>query len=110
MAKKAAPVLIEKPAGLSERSQKLWCAMVPGKAQSPGALVMVEQALRALDRADEAGRAIDTEGLTSLTEATGAVHVHPAVKIERENRALFARLWTSMHLDFDGALDADRGW
>jgi hypothetical protein len=59
---------------------------------------------------DQAGRAIDVEGMTWKTETTGAVHVRPAVKIEGENRALFARLWTSMRLGVDHDYDRDGGW
>ena len=109
--KKAATVATpEAPSGLSERSLTLWRAVVPKTVASPGGLIMVEQALRALDRADQAARAVEIEGLTSVTPATGAIHVHPAVKVERENRALFARLWSQMRLEVDWEFDKDRGW
>lgn len=39
------------------------------------------------------------------TAATGALHVHPAVKIERDNRALFARLWLAL-----GFAKEEPGW
>jgi len=71
---------------------------------SPGRLVLVEQALCALDRLDQARKIIEKEGLVLKTESTGALHANPAVKIERENRALFARLWNNLGLDWDMVL------
>lgn len=93
------------PAGLSDRARTLWSSVVPSRAVSPGRLAMVTEALRALDRADQAAAAIQAEGLTFTTATTGAVHVHPLVKVERESRQLFARLWSDLRLDFDRESD-----
>ena len=96
------------PAYLSDRSQQLWEDIVVTKRKhmiSPGRVVLLEQALTALDRADEARDVIKKEGMTTKTITTGAVHVHPLVKVERENRALFARLWKQLGLDFDARVD-----
>jgi hypothetical protein len=38
-------------------------------------------------------RIVDAEGATFTTKSTGAVHIRPEVRIERESRQLFARLW-----------------
>jgi hypothetical protein len=62
---------------------------VKHRAKSPGRLLVLEQCLRALDRADELRAVIDREGLTSTTRTTGAVHVHPLTKLEAEHRSLF---------------------
>ena len=96
------------PEHLSERSQKLWKEIVVIKRKniiSPGRVVLLEQALTALDRADEAAEIVRKEGMITKTATTGAVHVHPMVKVERENRALFARLWKQLGLDFDVKID-----
>ena len=93
------------PDGLSERAQELWRQVVPKHAVSAGRLALIEQALHALDRADEAAALVDAEGLTKTTEATGAVHVHPAQKVERESRQLFSKLWISMGLGWSSQED-----
>ena len=88
------------PEGLSERSTALWASIVPRRATSAGRLALIEEALRALDRADQARRIVDEKGPTFETETTGTVHVRPETRIERENRQMFARIWSSMHLEW----------
>jgi phage terminase small subunit len=95
------------PGTLSERSQALWREIVPRRAKSIGRLTLLEQALLALDRADQAAAELAGKSLTTTTEKTGAVHVHPAVKIEREGRQQFAKLWGQLNLSWDEAVD---GW
>lgn len=101
---------IPAPDGLSERAQALWHAVVPTRGVSPGRLVLIGEALRALDRADEAAAIVDAEGMSFTTETTKTVHLHPLVKVEREQRQLFAKLWSSMcHLEWDSQTDG-RVW
>ena len=95
------------PPGLSERAQALWSAVVPAQAISAGRRALVEEALRSLDRADEMREAVDHDGALTTNATTGMVHVHPCCKIEREARQAFARLWTTMHLEWSRA-DAGR--
>ena len=68
--------------------------------------MLLQAALEALDRADAARLVIDKEGLTFSTETTGALHVHPMVKIEEKSRQLFSRTWRDLNLgwapDIDG--------
>lgn len=107
MARKQAtepPEAPEAPAHLSERAQAVWRDVIY-RARSPGRRVYLQAALEALDRADQAARIVDAEGMTTTTKTSGAVHAHPAVKIEREQRALFARLWNTLHLHWDAQLD-----
>ena len=85
----------EPPAGLSSRSQELWRKLGREHAESTSRQVLFEQALKALDRADQCALAIASEGLTSVTASTGALHVHPLVKIEIESRNQFAKIWFS---------------
>lgn len=109
--KPALPPVPDPPSGLSERALYLWGSVVPARARSAGRLAVIEEALRALDRADAARVALDAEGMVSKTESTGALHVHPLVKVERENRALFVRLWQDLGLAFQQDLDATtRTW
>lgn len=93
------------PAHLSQRAQGLWREIVPRRAVSPERLVLLQVALEALDRADAATEVIERQGMVTTTKTTGAVHVHPLVKVERESRQLFARCWSEMGLSWSVELD-----
>lgn len=108
MTKQAKIEVPEAPAHLSERSKELWLKIVPKRALSPGRLALLQTALESLDRAEQARLEVDRVGLTTTTKTTGAVHVHPLVKVERENRQLFARLWGELGLVWDHELDGRR--
>jgi phage terminase small subunit len=82
----------EAPAGLSDRAVALWRAIAPRVARTPERRVLLEEALRALTRADEASAMVAAEGATIRTASTGMVRAHPALKTERDFRALAARL------------------
>lgn len=106
MVRQTTAPLPEPPAGLSDKSAELWRRVVEtGRVRSPGRLALLEQALVALDTADAAAALVRAEGLVTRTTTSGAAHVHPAVKVEREHRQLFARLWMGMGLEWDGSLD-----
>lgn len=93
------------PAGLSPRSAELWAEVVPKQATSAGRRALVEEALRALDRADQMRVAVDRDGPVTVNETTGMTHVHPCCKLEREARQAFSRLWTQMHLEWSSSED-----
>jgi phage terminase small subunit len=95
----------EPPAHLSDRAKALWSALVPDRARSIGRLTLLQAALEALDRADSARKTIGTGGLTTTTKTTGALHIHPLVKVEREARQQFARIWEQLSFGFDGNED-----
>ncbi len=73
--------------------------------EAPERLALLQAALEALDRADSARITVETEGMTSTTKTTGAVHIHPLVKVERESRAQFMRAWDQLGLRWDQKLD-----
>ena len=89
----------EAPEHLSERARELWAQLAGGKVKGPGPLALFQAALEAMDRADGAREAIAQEGLTVTTKTTGAVHVHPLVKVESDARRQFAQLWKDLGLD-----------
>ena len=93
------------PVGLSEKSAELWASVAGRRAKSPERLALLEQALRALDRADEAAAVVVQEGLTRTTTKSGAVHVHPVLRVESESRTLFAKIWQNLGLAWDCELD-----
>lgn len=95
------------PTGLSPRSVALWCAVVPYRAMSAGRIALVEEALRALDRADQMREAVDRDGPVTVNATTGMTHVHPCCKLEREARQAFSRLWTQMGLEWSSDEDGN---
>ncbi len=91
---------IPPPAHLSERSRKLWRQLVPLRIDTPGRLALLQTALECLDRCDEARGALAREGLVTTTKATGAVHLHPLARVEKESRQQFLSAWTALHLQY----------
>jgi hypothetical protein len=89
------------PVGLSERSTALWQAVVTACARSLAQLALIEQALRALDRADQARQRLGNEGLHFCTEIDETGQRHRLARVERESRELFVSLWTGMQLGLD---------
>jgi len=86
------------PEHLSYRSKAIWAETGPERVKTPQRRTLFQAALESLDLADEARRAVLTDGLTSTTKSTGAVHVNPAAKVEIQARQQFARLWQMLGL------------
>ncbi|MCO6044638.1 hypothetical protein NG895_12040 [Aeoliella sp. ICT_H6.2] len=86
------------PAHLTARTQALWRSVVPKRAKTPERLAMLQTSLEALDRADGARAEVERTGMTTTTKTTGAVHLHPLLKVERESRQLFSKLWKDLGL------------
>ena len=93
------------PAHLSERAKGLWQAVVPSRAKSPERLAMVQSALESLDRADQAAALVRDEGMTVTAKKGGLPHVHPAVRVERDARAMFVRTWGGLALSWNHEID-----
>jgi P27 family predicted phage terminase small subunit len=98
------------PTHLSARAKALWKDLVPRRAKSAGRRALLLAALEALDRAEEARKKISKTGLTTTTKSTGAVHLNPLVKLEREARQQFARIWSDLHFGFDARVDGIAGY
>jgi len=95
----------EPPEHLSERSKHLWREIAPNEARTIERQTLFQAALECLDRADEARRIVQEEGLTTKTATTGAVHIHPAVRVEREARAQFVKIWSGvLNLQWNGEI------
>lgn len=87
------------PSDLTPKAQALWdAAMSIQKRWNGPRLEALFQGLAALDRADEARMAVSRDGLTTVTESTKAVHVHPAAKLEREFRQQALRVFDDLGL------------
>lgn len=100
------PPIPDPPEHLSERSKELWRTIVPLRIRSVGRVTLFRIALDCLDTADEARAAVDQQGLTTKTKTTGLMHPHPLLKIEKDSRSQFARLWKDLGLGWDRRIDA----
>lgn len=94
------------PPHLSDRAKCLWCSIVPSRARSAERLALLSVALESLDRADSARAEIDKTGMVCITKRSGVPHTNPLLKVEREARALFAKLWGQMNLQFSPDVDS----
>ncbi len=92
----------EPPDFLSEGARALW-REASRKVKTPMRQALLTEALSAWDRVQQARAAIAREGLTVVTERSGVAHANPLLKVERENRQLFARLCAELGLHFDGS-------
>jgi phage terminase small subunit len=87
------------PSHLSTASRKLWNTIQRDFELRADELRLLELALTALDRACEAGKRLDSEGLT-LPGRTGD-RVHPLVAVERSATLEFAKLVRQLGLGDD---------
>jgi P27 family predicted phage terminase small subunit len=99
--------LPEAPEHLSERSKRIWIELVGTRALSVGRLTALQVALESLDRADEAREVVNQEGLTNKTKTTGTVHLHPLLKVEKDARSQFFRIWNQLGLAWDYQIDSN---
>ena len=106
--KEIAPELFAAPVHLSTRSQELWRSLVPRRARSPERIALLTTGLEALDRSDAARTAIEQQGMVTVTESTKAIHINPLVKVEREGRALFSKIWAQLGLTW--CIEIDGRW
>jgi hypothetical protein len=93
------------PVGLSVESAAIWESETRSRSRSPGRLALLEQALRALDRAATLREQLEREGLTTVTKTTGAVHIHPLVKVEAAERMTFLKIAKMLRLEWDREAD-----
>ncbi len=93
------------PPHLSARSKALWSEIVPRRARSPERLALLQAGLEALDRVDDCRAVLAKEGLTFKTKTTDALHCHPLVKVEKEQRQLFIRCWDALSLQWNREID-----
>ncbi|MCX7011322.1 MAG: P27 family phage terminase small subunit [Candidatus Sumerlaeota bacterium] len=84
---------------MSERGRALWGEVAGERGKSAPRLALLEQALLALDRADEAARTIAEEGVVVRSKRSGVSRAHPAIRIETEARRQFTAIWKQLGLD-----------
>lgn len=101
----AARTFREPPAHLSERVADLWRNVVGSRAKSEGEIAMVQEALEALTRADQARESIARDGLV-IDTGTDMKRLNPAVRVEKDSTALFARMWSQLNLHHCWKMDS----
>jgi P27 family predicted phage terminase small subunit len=87
---KIRPAHPDPPAHLSAKAAEMWKAMVSDYAMAGDCvgLGLLEAALSAFDRAEEAREILDKEGLT-VEGDRGQTKAHPCCAVERDNRAAY---------------------
>jgi phage terminase small subunit len=81
------------PAGLSEASQRVWRQVHEQyDVSSAPSLELLESALRSRDRAEQARRVLDKDGLL-IGEGT---RPHPLIAVERDSRAAFVNVMRTL--------------
>ncbi len=92
---------IKPPEHLSEKSKDLWERYVGNEINAPARIALFLGGLEALDQADEARVLIKEQGLVHVTEKTGAVHINPLTKLEKEARAYVLRVFKTLNLTWE---------
>jgi len=89
----------ESPGHLTPRAAALWRGLGPNHASTVGRRALLQAALEAMDRAEGARQAIAVDGMVTKTGASGAIHLNPLVKAERDARQQFVAIWRALRLD-----------
>ena len=95
----------EMPPGLSPSSEAIWRSVVPKRAKSLERVALLEQALRAKDRANEIAIELSKQDLTFTTPGTGTIRANPLLKAEQQSRALFEKIWIDLKLQWTSEID-----
>jgi len=85
------------PPHLSRRMKEFWASTFSSKKLQPHQVLILTKALEAYDRAEQARRLLKKNGLT-FDDRFGQPRSRPEVAVERDNKALFAKLLQQIHL------------
>jgi P27 family predicted phage terminase small subunit len=88
------------PAHLSQSAQDWWRSTVEGYILEEHHLRVLQLALEAWDRSQQAREQLQKEGLT-VPGREGGIRPHPCVAIERDARLAVARLLRELDLDIE---------
>ena len=89
---------LKPPKHLAAATRRWWLHVVSSYELETHHVSLLTLAGEALDRADQARRALEKHGLT-FTDRWDAPHSRPEVAIERDSRLAFARLLRELALD-----------
>lgn len=93
--------LPEPPDHLTAESARLWRQTVRKYVFGLEGLPLLENALTALDRAREARHDIAANGIRWTNPDSGAVHVNPSVRVERDAMKEFRLTWKNLDLPIE---------
>ncbi len=93
------------PEHLSERSKEIWTEYADKIVKSPARKAMLQTGLEALDRAEEARKIVENDGMIMTTGKSGVSHAHPAVRIEKDNRSLALKVFKALNIHMDHVWD-----
>lgn len=91
-------VEVPPPEHLSERAVELWTGVVDDYELGAHQVELLRRACEAADRADEARKLLEAEGLM-CQDRYGQLRPHPAAAIERDSRIAEARLLRELALE-----------
>ena len=90
----------EPPGHLSERARELFSQVVPERIVTPRKVALLVVALESLDRAEAARLQVERDGMLLSVDRGKMPHAHPLLKVEKDSRALFARVWGELGLNW----------
>lgn len=90
------------PAHLSKEMQKFYKSIMAEFALESHHIVLLTRACEHLDRAAQARRQVDLEGLTTI-DRYGGIKPHPCAKLEIDNNAAARLLLKELGLDLEPA-------
>ena len=86
------------PKHLSAEARRIWRRVLREWQLGEAELLLLQQALEAYDRVQQAREILEREGLVVRTKKTGAHHMHPAYRIESDARAAMTRALRALNL------------
>ena len=85
---------------MSSKSKKIWRDLSDEFNLENHHLVLLEQALKSLDRAEMARAVVERDGML-LSTPTGYQKPHPALKVEHDATNRFINCWGKIGLDLE---------
>ncbi len=96
-----------RPKHLSPAARRLYAEITQAFVLEAHDVAVLTKALEAHDRAEQARRIIDEEGLLTTTRF-GEQKANPAVQIERDSRSAFLAGMRQLRLDYEPISATDR--
>lgn len=91
-------MIVSPPKHLSASAKTFWCWATETYRLAPDALKVLETACVAWDTGESARKTLQAEG-SYYTDRHGVIRVHPAIRVQRESKALFLRSLTTLGLE-----------
>ena len=99
--------IVAAPAGLSAASKDIWNSVQAEWVLDCAQQVLLQTALEAYDRMQQAKAQVDGDGIT-VTTASGLVKPHPSLRTEKEAGSRFLQAWRQIGFGLDPPAEAGR--